>query len=53
MDTETTAIALGAALAISEGLSLIPALRANGILQLIFQIIRFVAGGKTGRGGRL
>lgn len=44
MDADTTTIALGAALAISEALSLIPAIRANGILQLIFQIIAALAG---------
>jgi hypothetical protein len=33
-------IALGVCLAISEGLSLIPAVKSNGIFQLIYNILK-------------
>lgn len=40
------AIALGVLLAMSEALSLIPWIKANGNLQLVFQVIRVLAGKK-------
>lgn len=44
MDINTLTIALAAALALSEALSLIPALRANGIFQLIYNTLRTLTG---------
>jgi hypothetical protein len=46
MENSTIIIILAAALAVSEALSLIPALKANGFVQLIFGIIRYCAGKK-------
>ena len=47
MDDTTIMIGLAAALVVSEALSMIPALKANGIFQLVFGIIRFMAGRKN------
>ena len=44
MDTNTLLIIVAAALAISEALSLIPGIKSNGIFQLIFNILRTLAG---------
>jgi len=47
MDASTQiAIVLGAALAISEALSLIPAVKSNGVFQMISNIIKSLAGVK-------
>ena len=44
MDSQTVAIIAGALLAVSEALSLIPAVKANGIFQLVVNIIKSLAG---------
>jgi hypothetical protein len=46
MDNQTITIIVTAALAVSEALSLIPAIKANGIFQLISNIILKLAGKK-------
>ncbi len=51
MDNTATEIILAALLGVSEALSLIPALKANGILQLFFGIFRFLAGKGQKTGG--
>ncbi|MDP2366410.1 MAG: hypothetical protein Q8M94_21870 [Ignavibacteria bacterium] len=43
MDDNTITIALAAALALSEALSLIPKIHSNGIFQLLFNVIRMFA----------
>jgi hypothetical protein len=40
MDTNTLLIIAAAALAVSEALSLIPAIKSNGIFQLIYNALR-------------
>lgn len=44
MDPITIIGILGAALAISEALSLIPGIKSNGIFQLVFNILKVIAG---------
>jgi hypothetical protein len=44
MTHDDITIIAAALFAISEALSLIPAIRSNGVLQLVFSIIRRVAG---------
>ena len=44
MDTTTITIILAALFAVSEALSYIPALKANGVFQLIFGILGKLAG---------
>lgn len=44
MDSDVIAIIATAAWAVSEALSLIPAVKSNGLFQLIVAIIRKVAG---------
>jgi hypothetical protein len=44
MDTTTLLIIVSAALAISEALSLIPAIKSNGIFQLIYNLLKALAG---------
>lgn len=46
MDAATVAIIFGALYAVSEALSLIPAIRANGTIQLFFNLIKIIAGKK-------
>lgn len=46
MEPVTLSILIGALLAMSEALSLIPAVRANGIFQVIWRIVKIVAGEK-------
>lgn len=43
---DNSAVLLGAALAVSEALSLIPAVKSNGIFQLIVNVIKSIAGKK-------
>ena len=52
MDYDTITIALAVALALSEALSLIPGIRSNGIFQLAYNLIRFLAGGQK-KGGKI
>ena len=40
MDPQTITIILGALLAMSEALSLIPTVKSNGIFQAIFNVIK-------------
>ncbi len=40
MENETLVIILGALLAVSEALALIPALKSNGILQFIINTVK-------------
>lgn len=47
MDDQTAMIIVAALFAISEALSLIPAIKSNGVFQMIFRVIRAMAG----RGG--
>ena len=44
MDETTTLIVVSAALAVSEALSMIPGLKSNGIFQLVYNILKFIAG---------
>ena len=44
MENNTLLIIVVAALAVSEALSLIPGLKSNGIFQLIYNVLRAVAG---------
>jgi len=44
MDNDTTMIVLAALLAVSEALSLIPQVKANGVFQLVVNLIRKVLG---------
>lgn len=48
MDITTFGIIVGALLAISEALSLIPQVRANGVFQMLWNILKMVAGKKQG-----
>lgn len=43
---QNLAVVLGVLLSISEALSLIPSIKANGIFQLVFRIIRGLSGKK-------
>lgn len=47
MDFSTISIIIGALLAISEALSLIPGVQSNGIFQVIWRVLKIVAGAKT------
>ena len=44
MDNNTITIIIAAALAVSEALSLIPGVKANGIFQMVINIIKYFAG---------
>lgn len=46
MDYATISLIIGVLLAISEALSLIPAVNANGIFQTLWNILKIVAGEK-------
>ncbi|MFA5158719.1 MAG: hypothetical protein WC451_06075 [Patescibacteria group bacterium] len=46
MDATTVAVIFGALYAVSEALSLIPAIKANGTIQLFFNLIKIIAGKK-------
>ena len=46
MEIGTLSIIIGALLAVSEALSLIPAVKANGIFQVLWRILKSVAGAK-------
>jgi len=46
MTTTTVAVIIAALLAISEALSLIPAVKANGIFQVIWNILKIIGGRK-------
>ncbi len=44
MDQQTVMVVIGALLAVSEALSLIPQLKSNGVLQLIVNLLKTLAG---------
>lgn len=46
MEVGTIGIIIGALLAISEALSLIPLVKANGIFQMLWNILKIAAGAK-------
>lgn len=46
MDFLTISIVAGALLALSEALSLIPGVKANGVFQVIWNILKMFAGKK-------
>lgn len=46
MDVGTLSIIVAALLAVSEALSLIPVVRANGIFQVAWRMLKAVAGDK-------
>lgn len=46
MDSTTIAVIIGALLAVSEALSLIPSVRANGVFQMFWNIVKIIAGEK-------
>lgn len=50
MDISTITIIVGALLAVSEALSLIPAVKANGIFQVLWRMLKAVAGTKEKEG---
>jgi len=47
VDAITISVIVGALLAVSEALSLIPAVKANGIFQCILNVLKIVAGAKN------
>jgi len=46
VDAVTISIIVGALLAVSEALSLIPSIKSNGIFQMLWRILKAVAGEK-------
>ncbi len=44
MDQQTVMVVIGALLAVSEALSLIPALKSNGVLQLVVNLLQTLCG---------
>jgi len=46
VDFTTLSIIVGALLAMSEALALIPGVKANGIFQCIWNVLKIVAGAK-------
>ena len=46
MDSDTIAIIVAALFAVSEALALIPAVKANGVFQAIFEVLKSLAGRK-------
>ena len=46
MDMSTIMLIVGALLAISEALSLIPGVESNGIFQVIWRLLKILAGAK-------
>jgi hypothetical protein len=46
MDAVTISIIIGALLAMSEALSLIPAVRVNGLFQMAWNVLKIAAGAK-------
>jgi len=49
MDALTISIIVGALLAMSEALSLIPAVKANGIFQVLWRMLKGIAGAKNNK----
>lgn len=46
MEVSTVAIIIGGLLAISEMLALIPSVKANGIFQMLWNVLQILAGRK-------
>lgn len=46
MDHGTLVIILGALLAVSEALALIPGIKSNSIFQLLFNVLKSIVGAK-------
>ena len=46
MDFTTITMVIGALLAISEALSLIPGVQSNGVFQVIWRLLKILAGPK-------
>lgn len=46
MDVTTISIIVGALLAVSEALSLIPGVQSNGVFQVIWRVLKLLAGDK-------
>lgn len=46
MELNTITIIIGALLAVSEALSLIPQVKANGLFQVLWRILKMIAGEK-------
>lgn len=46
MDLTTISIIVAALLAVSEALSLIPSVRANGVFQMCWNVLKIMAGEK-------
>lgn len=46
MELSTISIIIGVLLAISEALSMIPAVRSNGIFQMLWNVLKIMAGTK-------
>ena len=47
MEVKTIAVILAALLAVSEAIALIPAIRANSIFQMIWNLLKVLAGKKN------
>lgn len=48
MDATTIGIIIAALLAVSEALSLIPQVKANGVFQMLWNVLKIIAGKKEG-----
>jgi len=46
VDINTITLIIGALLAVSEALSLIPVVKANGVFQVLWRLLKLVAGEK-------
>ena len=46
MDVTTISIIVSALLAVSEALSLIPGVQSNGIFQVVWRVLKIVAGAR-------
>lgn len=46
MDAVTISIIIGALLAVSEALSLIPGVASNGVFQVLWNVLKLLAGAK-------
>lgn len=46
MDVSTLSIVIGVLFAISEALSMIPAVKSNGIFQMLWNVLKIMAGQK-------
>lgn len=51
MDALTISIIVGALLVVSEALSLIPAVKSNGIFQMAWNVLKILAGERSKQDG--